>query len=192
MTVWASDRKASVMNPTAATAPSKQTRHGPRDLNHGSHTAAAPRLALLPCHEPLGLLEPDARKRASPVSEPEGAPVQQCIGATRQNAETVLGVLRDIQHGVVTGELDDRKRSRPVREGTVRKRTGSRQQLARRSTSPSHITASTRRHSQTRPSLTHQPSPRSRPPTGTVTPEEPHPTHLPTLSCGFGLRVRTR
>ena len=50
-----------------------------------------------------------------------------------QSAETVLGVLR------VTGELDDRKRSRPVREGTVRKRTGWRQHLARRSTSLLHV-----------------------------------------------------
>jgi hypothetical protein len=34
-----------------------------------------------------------------------------------QNAETVLGVL------LVTGELDDRKRSYPVREGVVGSRT---------------------------------------------------------------------
>ncbi len=44
---------------------------------------------------------------------------------------------RDTRHGIVIGELDDRKRSCPVREGVVGSRTSTRWHLARRPTSPS-------------------------------------------------------
>ena len=44
-------------------------------------------------NRPCGLLEPDAA--TSGTSGSEGAAAQQCAAATRQNAETVLDVLRE-------------------------------------------------------------------------------------------------